>query len=106
MVDVNLTDAILDKANLAGVFLYGILKGASFRQTNLQKAQLGGDLQGVSFEDANLQEATLFDANLDGVDFTKATIRGLRLENAVFNENTKLPDGTFWRHNADLLRFI
>ena len=54
-----------------------------------------GSLQGAHLSEAILQEANLWGANL----------RGANLFEAKFDENTMLPDFTWWSPDTDLTRF-
>lgn len=117
-----LKGADLGEANLEEAFLPGVnLQQAYLAFTNLQRAALwGANLQDARLGNAKLQRADLHKANLQGADLwyadlrearfagadlTGASLQNARLEDAVFDEKTKLPDETNWTLETDMTRF-
>ncbi len=85
----------------------GSLEGAILAQANLQGAKMyKADLQGADLTEANLQQVTLFGvdlrgANLEAADMEEATY----VQNALFDEDTILPDGSQWTADRDMRQF-
>jgi len=86
MLDVNLADANLFDARLDGA--------------NLE----GANLQGANLAAANLKGASLNRANLSGANMRYANLARVNLEFATLT-NAKLPDGTVWTEDTDMMRF-
>lgn len=85
--DANLCGADLSKAALIDVRAYR----ASFKNTNLQfSTMIRGRFDGCDFRGADLREGCLFNATFS---------------EAIFDENTLLPDGSKWTLSEDLSRF-
>ena len=82
LTEAHLIEANLDHANLEGA----ILKSAYLRQTNLE----GANLIGVDLTEAHLEGANLHVASL---------------QNALYNEDTVLPDGSHWTPDTDMAVF-
>jgi len=103
----DLQNANLEAANLQGADLYNAnLRGARFKNaklagvylwdTNLTDVDLSGlDLQGSNMTFTNLQGTNLTGANLDNVN-----LRGAKL-----NQQTILPDGSYWTPDVNLKQF-
>jgi len=82
---INLSEAILDRADLSAADLSGAkLFGADLRSAKLQKANLkganliiadlsGSDLSNADLSNANLKGANLTGAKIEGADFSGAT---------------------------------
>jgi uncharacterized protein YjbI with pentapeptide repeats len=86
LLNVNLQEANLVRANLQGALLYGAkLRKVGLQRANLQEAMIGNaDLQEASLVQANLQEANLAMANLQRADLEYAMIRKAQLYGANF----------------------
>jgi uncharacterized protein YjbI with pentapeptide repeats len=89
----DLSGAKLAKLKLAGVDLSGAnltdadLSGADLRNVDFS----GADLTGVNVSGADLSGANLAGADIDQVDFSKAVLKGAKLETANCDWATKLP---------------
>jgi hypothetical protein len=85
----------------------GTLEGMSLAQANLQGAKLyKADLERADLSEANLQQVALYGvdlrgANLEAADLEEATY----IQNALFDEDTILPDGSNWTPDRDLRQF-
>jgi uncharacterized protein YjbI with pentapeptide repeats len=113
----NLQGANLVGANLQGARLSGAnLQGADLKYANLQRAQLWeaklqrshlwiANLQGANLVGANLQGAELYQVNLQQAVLVRANLQGAKLQSAVFDEDTLLPDGTRWTPDTDMTQF-
>jgi hypothetical protein len=76
------------------------------RWANLQGAILmNANLEGANPSGANLQGANLREANLQGANLGQAHLQEAELKEAKFSEETALPDGSFWRPDANMARF-
>lgn len=97
-----LVDGTLRKARLRGANL----QDADLTQADLKEAFLGwAKLQNVVLVGANLEKAILWNANLGGANLEKANLWKAVLENAFFDEETILPDGSNWSREANLAQF-
>jgi hypothetical protein len=97
MIGKDHVGAELAMVNLQGAFLGG---------ANLQGAQLSGaNLQGADLRWSNLQRAELAMANLQGAVLIKTNLQEADLEEATFDEQTTLPDGTHWTSDTDMTLF-
>ncbi|OKH36872.1 hypothetical protein NIES2119_15750 [[Phormidium ambiguum] IAM M-71] len=100
---VNLQDAKLTEANLRNANLSKAkLISANLNNANLSKAILiEADLRSAKLRNANLMGADLTKANLRGtsqynnqvVDFYGANLKGVKLQQALYDENTRFPVG-------------
>lgn len=87
------------------------LHGANMEGIDLWKADLGGanlfsaNLRGANLSWSDLEGAGLRGADLRGVDFYSANLRNADLHDAVFDENTTLPDGGTWTPRIDMEQF-
>jgi len=81
LVGTQLTDAVLDRAQLDGAELLGaVLRGADLSDVEARRVGFGGaDLQGADLFNAKLEGATFTKANLRGADFRAAHMVGCRL---------------------------
>jgi len=96
-VAANLERANLKQAELSGADMRGInLKGANLDMTNLENASL---------MEANLSDANFELTDLQGTKFLKAKLQGARFKGALFDKNTVLPDGSYWREGVDWALF-
>jgi uncharacterized protein YjbI with pentapeptide repeats len=84
LIDADFHNAIFDEANLFRATILGNGEGSSFKNADLREAQLGG-----SFRSANFEGANLFGAKF----------------NAIFDEDTILPNGERWQENTDINDF-
>ena len=92
---VNLKEAHLSRANLERANLIGaILEGADLHSANLACANLDkANLTGANLRDAELTLAFLAGANLTGAEIKGANLALFRIDQAVFDETTIMPDG-------------
>ena len=102
--NMNLREAIMNKADLGGANLQGVnleganLQGAYLGGANLQGANLSGaNLEGVRLQGANLKGASLNSVNLQGVDLIganleKANISGSLSGARLYGANLKQAD--------------
>jgi hypothetical protein len=68
---------------------YTDLTGINLRSANLHRADLwGADLRGADLRLANLREA-----NLGGADFRHASLEGVEVTRARYNDRTRFPEG-------------
>jgi uncharacterized protein YjbI with pentapeptide repeats len=107
MTGANLSGADLSRADLAGAALLGTnLGGANLSKAVLRRA----DLRYAVLIEADLRGADLRYANLQWVDLQYADLRGARLDHAHLHRahlnGATLPDGTRWRPDTDMTRFI
>lgn len=110
MPSVQLMGAYLSGANLQGIFLMQAnLQEADLSEANLQEARLvwanlqeanlwGAKLQKSFLMNANLQGsilsyADLREANLWGANLQGANLSGTELDKAIYDKETKWPDG-------------
>ncbi len=126
--NANLSEAKLKKANLYQADLSNInlrkanLQFAILVESNLQNSDLEGvDLQKAKLHQANLKQAILYEANLKGADLscvnlcgadlTDANLRHVNLYfrgayvNPICDENTIMPDGSYWTPDRDWREF-
>jgi uncharacterized protein YjbI with pentapeptide repeats len=100
-------EAFLGDANLQGAMLIGTdFTDAILLNANLQGANLtGAILYETCLAGTRLIDACLTRANLTHTDLSGADLCGANFDYAVFDENTVLPDGTYWSPTCDLRRF-
>ena len=81
--------------SLRGLYLRNAsLPGADLSKGNLSKAFLReADLSNANLNGADLWDTTLRDANLSGADLRGTNLGEANLAGAIFDKNTKLPDG-------------
>ncbi|MEL6150857.1 MAG: pentapeptide repeat-containing protein [Chloroflexota bacterium] len=115
--DGTLRAANLEEANLEDVRLGRVdMRQARMDFSNLKKAHLFfANMENADMSGVDLSGAVLTGANLSGTDLVAADLRGAllsevdlayaKLEQAKFNEQTQLPDKSYWSHGADLDRF-
>lgn len=113
----NLQGAHLWNAHLQAAVLWGVkmqganlihskLQGADLWDANLEDAVLeGAELQGVNLLGAKLKRAMLVAVNLEGTNLVASNLQGTNFDDAFFDQNTRLPDGTYWTPDTDLTRF-
>jgi hypothetical protein len=114
----DLTEAVLQGANLNGADLTAAeLSGVEFGLADLTEANLNGatlidadfsraDLRGAVLELADLSQASLQEADLRGANLTNAILTGaVGLDEADFDADTILPDGSRWSRGVDLTGF-
>ena len=114
---MSLRHASLKAVHLAGATLRGAdLLRASLQDANLEEADLSAadltlaHLQNTNLAKADLRGANLFEGSLQGADLTGANLRGATLEEpgygrAMFDANSRLPDGSRWVPQTDFTRF-
>jgi len=88
LFDGSLKQAFLREANL---------EGADLRQADLREA----DLRGAIFKNAQMMFTNLSGAYLVGCDFEGAK----NLDQAIFDKNTRMPDGRYWKPNINMQSF-
>ncbi len=100
LMAADLREAIFVRANLLGANLLGAdLQNAYLREANLQGAQLLGanlpwaNLQEAKLQGAKLRWADLRWAKLQGANLTNTNLEEAKLRGAVWNDETKFPDG-------------
>lgn len=113
--DFRFNHASFEKAVLSGAFMHKTsVRQANFRQANLERARCsqmdateadftqanfkgavaeGAIFKGATFERADLTGAILKAAQLQCANFTGANIGSTMLNEALFDEETKFPDG-------------
>jgi uncharacterized protein YjbI with pentapeptide repeats len=90
LVKANLMHADLSSVNLHGA----VLREAYLHKTLMTDANLSwADLRDTNLKESNLIGSDLSGANLKGADFSGANLVGVTLENALFDELTRMPDG-------------
>jgi hypothetical protein len=103
-----LKKAHLSRANLIGANLQKVnLQDARLPLANLSKVKLNNaNLSRAYMQGANLEHSNLCAANLKGVNLNDANLRDARIDyQTLFDENTILPDCTYWSPGADISRF-
>ena len=96
--------------------LFRSLQDAKARRVNLRNADMDtanldhidlsdSDLQGAYMNGSNLERADLANAKLQAADLTGVNLRGANLTDAIFDEETMLPDGIRWTPDTDLRRY-
>ncbi|RMF77697.1 MAG: pentapeptide repeat-containing protein [Chloroflexi bacterium] len=81
----------------------GTLVGASLWRANLQDCYLtAANLRNADLNRANFRDAKLVNACLQGARLFDADLQGARLDNAQFDEETILPDGSNWSPDVDM----
>lgn len=113
----NMQKANLSNANFSDSYLRRVrlqdanLMFANLSESNLDAARLNranlrmANLQNTSFHGARLQDADLSGANLQAAHLLDANLKGAQLRATKFNEESVLPDDTFWTHETDMSRF-
>jgi hypothetical protein len=96
-----LGDADLRDADLCDAHLHGANLWTHFQAASLEFA----DLRGAVLEFADLEGASLVKAQLQGANLWEANLRGVRLDGALFDVHTLLPDRTMWTADTDMTRF-
>ena len=91
----HLMGAIFVEANLTGAFFsLEDLEGANFAGANLSRGVLSGtNLKRANFTEANLSQAYFLGAHLAGADLTEAIIDGAIFMSAIYDSETRFPDG-------------
>lgn len=88
----------LEAANLEGAYL----KEGDFTESDLHYANLAkANLRGAKMVCTNLRSANLASADLRGADLTQAKVYA----NTVFDEQTIMPDGSYWTQDIDWDKF-
>lgn len=92
---IDLTGAKMDGVDLVDANLTGaLLNGAQMSRARLQRTNLTAvNLTSATLTGADLREATLIYANLRGANLSKTDLTGIQLEKAVYDSETKFPDG-------------
>jgi hypothetical protein len=105
--EARLWDANLEGANLWQARIHGTdLRRANLREALLNGTRLqGADLRQAKLEGANLTGARLQEAKLQGASLRDADLEGALLDEAEFDAQTILPDGSAWTPDIDLTRF-
>lgn len=104
MAGANLSAAVLDEATLeranlrAAYLVRAELRHANLLAATLVKADLtGAHLEGTNLSATNLDQAKLSAAKLFNADLTGAHLESTDLEGAIYNEDTRWPDGLLRR---------
>ncbi|MBN1287283.1 MAG: pentapeptide repeat-containing protein [Anaerolineae bacterium] len=113
LANVDLRHADLSNANLRGATLHHAhlrwanLQEAYLREADLSRADLNkAPLQNADLSQANLEEASLSKTHLEGTKLQDANLkRAKRLDEASFNTDTTLPDGSKWSEDTNMGRF-
>lgn len=85
LINTKLTEANLTGANL---------RGSNIRRANLQRANLSQALLSeANFGRADLTDASLAGARLEGTDFSQANLTGVDFSDAIYDAETRWPDG-------------
>jgi len=103
-----LRKAHLSRANLATANLQNVnLEDAQLPLANLSKTKLThANLSCAYMQGSNLEHAALDGANLRGTNLNDANLLNARIDpQTQFDEQTILPDCTYWTPGADLSRF-
>lgn len=103
-----LTDGALKHTDLWGANLQGAslsdanLQETSLRDANLQNARLWrANLQGAFLRGTDLSGTSLWHTNLQGADLTRANLQLVNFFEAICDETTILPDGTYWQQDTN-----
>jgi len=96
MVETNFFRARCYRCKFEGVYMNETnFKFARLQRSNFKNAWLyGADLKYANLQRANFENAWLFNTDLRGADFRNTNLRKIKrrgLENAKFNDRTKLP---------------
>lgn len=85
----------------------GSLKQVFLREANLEGANLRqADLRGADLRGANLKHTQLMFANLSGAYLVGADLEGAKnIEQAVFDQDTRLPNGRYWKPGINVQAF-
>ena len=114
---VNLYYSSMERAKLAGTQLIFVnLSRAALLEADLRRAVLDNanlywaSLESAKFNGASLRyscayTASLMGADLRGVDFTGSTLKHADIRDALFDENTTLPDGSNWSTKTVMSQF-
>jgi hypothetical protein len=85
---------------------YAKLYNADLSFSKLQKTRFDfANLENTDLDNSNLQEALLRDTILKGAKLHNVNLLGAHLKGAILNEETILPDGTYWIPETDMSRF-
>ena len=107
----------IEEANLSGVRLgrvdmrqarmdFSTLSEAHLFFANLERADMSGvDLSGAVLTGANMRYVNLVAADLRGTLLSEVDLMHAKLDNAKFDENTRLPDNSNWHKGVILDRF-
>lgn len=101
---INLQNMDLCQGNFSGADLFEAdLRNSNLAEANLTDAILRkACIQGCSLRGAVLQGTDLTEANLAQADLYEATLEDVDLSQTIFDEKTRLPDGTYWESEYDL----
>lgn len=105
--DGSLVGARLVTANLRGMRMWD----ADLKETDLHGANLAQTrLERVNFSRANLWSvdlggARLYHCNLEGADLMYANLTESTFKQVEMDQDTRLPDGSYWSPETDLERF-
>jgi hypothetical protein len=104
LYELNLRQTDLANANFNGADLFETdLSNANLTNADFSEAIL----QRTCFKESNLQGAIfvgadLTEANFKGADLYEARLTDVELNQTLFDEKTRLPDGTYWQPDLDL----
>ena len=105
--ETDLWQTQLYDADLSGAWLNNArLWQSNLSNTNFWQARLHNvNLRGANLVGASLNEAHLPHADLREADLQEADLQGAVLTDAIFDEKTRLPDGSYWTLQTDMRRF-
>lgn len=91
--NASLEGATLEQVNAEGINFYSAyLWKAILRQSHLD----GADFRNATLIDSDLQGAYLGSVDFRGANLTGAILKDAIIEDAIFDEKTKLPNGTYF----------
>ncbi|MEO0563950.1 MAG: pentapeptide repeat-containing protein [Chloroflexota bacterium] len=115
--DGSLIGVNLEEAKLSGVRMgradvrharmdFADLSGAHLYFANMERADMSGsDLRGTVLTGANLRHADVVAAKLQGALLSEADLTHCKIDRAIFDETTQLPDKSNWSRKTDMRRF-
>lgn len=118
LTDGSLNEKVLYLANLEGANLWRAslistdlgeakLQNSALREAKLNKANLWrANLQNANLYRADLEGADLREANLAGTNLSEANLANAKILKAKFDNTTILPDGSQFKQNIDISRFV
>lgn len=108
----DLWNADLSDSDLSGAWLQETrlwqanLEDANMWQARLQGANLrSANLSGARLNETKLEHADLRDTDLAGASFERARLEEVDFRGARFNQETVLPDGSYWNDQVDIARY-
>lgn len=104
---INLQDSLCFHLDLRDVNLLGAnLENANLSVCQMQRTELARcNMKNASIIATNLQKARFGGTDLRGADLIHSDLKDAQLHNVVFDETTRLPDGSYWNPDTDMARF-